>query len=87
MGASVKQIVKELSKSFVKLTLIAAAISLPLGYSICFMFMKLFAYSNGVNLLLLALLFGGIFSIALLIIAYKSIQSAIANPVKSLRTE
>ena len=87
MGASVKQIVKELSKGFVKLTLIAAFIALPLGYAICYVFMSLFAYSNGVNLLLLCLLFGGIFCIALIIIMYKSVHAAIANPVESLRTE
>ena len=87
MGASVRQIVKELAKGFVKLTLIAAVISLPLGYAICYVFMNLFAYSNGVNLLLLCLLFGGIFSIALIIIVYKSMNAAVANPVKSLRTE
>lgn len=87
MGASVKQIIKDLSKGFVKLTLIAAAVALPLGYSICYLFMKLFAYSNGVNLLLLSLLFAAIFSVALIIIVYKSMNAALANPVKSLRTE
>ena len=87
MGASVKQIVKELSKGFIKLTLMAALIALPLGYVICYVFMSLFAYSNGVNLVLLCLLFGGIFCIALIIIMYKSIYAAVANPVESLRTE
>ena len=87
MGASVKQIVKELSKGFIKLTVIAALIALPLGYAICYVFMQLFAYSNGVNLILLCLLFGGVFCIALIIIMYKSVYAAMANPVKSLRTE
>ncbi len=87
MGASVKQIVQELSKGFIKLTLIAALIALPLGYVICYVFMSLFAYSNGVNMVLLGLLFGGIFCIALIIIMYKSIYAAVANPVESLRTE
>ena len=87
MGASITQILKELSKGFVKLTLIAALIALPLGYAVCYMFMKLFAYSNGVDFLLLCLLFGGIFSFALAIIVYKSMSVAITSPVKSLRTE
>lgn len=87
MGASVKQIVKELSKSFIKLTLIAAFIALPLGYFICSVFMKLFAYSNGVNLLLLCSLFVAIFLMAIAIIMYKSVNAAMANPVKSLRSE
>lgn len=87
MGASVNQIVKELSKSFVKLTLISASVALPLGYAICYMFMKLFVYSNGVNVWLLSALFGGIFSLAIIIILFKSLRAAMANPVKSLRTE
>ncbi|TWI79349.1 putative ABC transport system permease protein [Lacibacter cauensis] len=87
MGASVPVIVKELSKSFVKLIIIAAGIGLPVGYAICYFFISLFAYSPGVNLLLLCTLFCCIFSIALITIAYKSIYAAIANPVKRLRTE
>ncbi|RXK62694.1 FtsX-like permease family protein [Lacibacter luteus] len=87
MGASVPVIVKELSKSFVKLIIIAAGIGLPVGYAICYFFISLFAYSPGVNLLMLCILFCCIFSIALITIAYKAIYAAIANPVKSLRTE
>lgn len=87
LGASIFQIVRELSAGFVKLTFLSALIALPLGYSISYFFVKLFAYSNGVNVVSLAALFAGIFFIALLIIVYKSIGTAIANPVKSLRTE
>jgi putative ABC transport system permease protein len=87
MGASVPDIVKVLSKSFIKLIAIAAGIALPLGYAICYTFISLFAYNNGVDLLLLCLLFCCIFSVALITIAYKSIYAAIMNPVKSLRTE
>lgn len=87
LGASIFQIIRELSAGFVKLTILSALIALPLGYSISYFFVKLFAYSDGVNVVSLALLFTGIFSIALLIIVYKSISAAIANPVKSLRTE
>lgn len=87
MGASVRDIVKVLSKSFIKLIVIAAGIALPLGYIICYLFISLFAYNKGVNMLLLSLLLCGIFSVALITIAYKAIYAAIANPVKSLRTE
>lgn len=87
LGASVRQIVKELSKGFIKLAIIAALISLPLGYTVCYYFMDLFVYSNGVNLGLLCILFCGIFLPALMIILYQSSKAATANPVKSLRTE
>jgi putative ABC transport system permease protein len=87
MGASVTDIVKVLSKSFIKLIAIAAGIALPAGYAICYFFISVFAYNNGVDVLLLCLLFCCIFSVALVTIAYKSIYAAIMNPVKSLRTE
>jgi putative ABC transport system permease protein len=87
MGASVPDIVKVLSKSFIKLIIIAASIALPLGYAICYVFISLFKYNNGVDMLLLSLLFCCIFSVALITIAYKSIYAAVANPVIALRSE
>lgn len=87
MGASVTDIVKVLSKSFIKLIIIAASIALPVGYAICYVFISLFAYNKGVDMLLLCILFCSIFFVALVTIAYKAIYAAIANPVISLRTE
>lgn len=87
MGASVPEIVKVLSKSFSKLIIIAAGIALPLGYTLSYVFINVFAYNKGVDLLLLCLLFCCIFLVALITIAYKSIYAAVMNPVKSLRTE
>lgn len=87
MGASIAAIVKELSGSFIKLILIAAAICIPLGYLSGYFFINLFAFNNGVNVSLMVLLFLGIFFIALFAIAIKTIRAASANPVKSLRTE
>lgn len=87
MGASVAAIIKELSKSFIKLIVIAAGIALPLGYLAGYFFIHLFAYNDGIDILMLGVLFCGIFSIALFAIIYKSMQAAVANPVKNLRTE
>lgn len=87
MGASVPAIVKELSRSFVKLIVISAGIALPVSYMAGYVFIKLFAYNDGINIFLLCLLFCMIFTIALFTIIYKSMQAASANPVKNLRTE
>ncbi len=87
MGASVPEIVKELSKGFIKLIVISASIALPLGYIGGYVFLKLFTFNDGVNLMLFCLLFCMIFLVALFTIVYKSMQAAVANPVKSLRTE
>jgi putative ABC transport system permease protein len=87
MGATVMAIVKELSRSYVKLVIIAACIAMPIGYVSGYFFLKLFTFNNGVNIGLMGFLFFIVFSIALSAIAVKAIQAAIANPAKSLRTE
>jgi putative ABC transport system permease protein len=87
MGASVPAIIKELSRSFVKLIIISASIALPVSYMAGYVFINLFTYNDGINILLLCLLFCSIFTIALFTIIYKSMQAAAANPVKNLRTE
>jgi putative ABC transport system permease protein len=87
MGASVPAIIRELSKSFIKLIVIAAGIALPVGYVAGYVFISLFAYNDGVNILVLCMLFCTIFTVALFTIVYKSMQAAMANPVKNLRNE
>lgn len=87
IGAPVTAIVKELSKSFVKLTILAALIALPIGYVGSYWFLSLFAYSSGIEITLLIWLFIGIFSIALITITIQSVHAALVNPVNSLRSE
>lgn len=87
LGASVTLIVKELSSGFLKLLLIAAAICLPLGYIISFLFINNFKFNNGVALGLMLLLFLAILCIALLTICIQTARTAMTNPAKILRTE
>jgi len=87
MGAKVSTIVLELSKSFLKLMLIAASIAIPIGYIGSYFLVSLFAFNNGVNLVLLILLFLSIFILALLVIIIQSRRAAAANPIHALRSE
>ena len=87
MGASVTDIIKELSGGFVKLIAIAAAICIPVGYGIAWFANNMFAFNNGINIKLMLLLFFLVFIIALLTIIINTGKAAVANPVKSLRTE
>ena len=87
LGASILAIVKELSGGFIKLILIAASICIPLGYISGYFFIRMFAFNNGVNLTLMIGLFCLIFLIALCTVAFKTVNAARINPVKSLRTE
>jgi putative ABC transport system permease protein len=87
MGASVATIVGLLSKSFLKLVLIAGAIAIPIGYCCAFFFLNIFAnrVNIGIGTLLLSLL--GMLLIVMITIGSQVFKAAVANPVKSLRTE
>jgi len=87
MGASVSAIVKELSAGFLKLIIISGAICIPLGYILSNSVINVFAFNDGVNFKLLLILFCVILFIALSTVIIKTATAAIANPVKSLRTE
>ena len=87
MGASVSAIIKELSVGFLKLIIISGAICIPLGYLVSSSVVNVFAFNDGVNFELLVILFCVIFFIALSTVIIKTAAAAIANPIKSLRTE
>ena len=88
LGASVPQIVTELSKDFLKLVLIAMIIGLPVAFfSMNKWFLGDFAFR--INISWWVLLMAGVIAliIAFVTISFQSIKAALANPVKSLRSE
>ncbi|HEV8505819.1 MAG TPA: ABC transporter permease [Chitinophagaceae bacterium] len=87
LGASVTGIVGMLSKDFLTLVLIAAVIAFPVAWWAMHRWLNDFAYR--VNIGWWVFVVAGILAmlIALLTISFQSIKAAIANPVKSLRTE
>ena len=87
VGASVFQITTLLSKDFLKLVLVAFLIAVPVAWVGMSRWLEDFAYR--INISVWVFLWAGISAllIALLTIGYQSIKAAIANPVKSLRTE
>ena len=87
LGASVWEVVRQLSWGFTKLLLLAGLFALPLGYLSGAFFNSVFTYHNGINLGLMALIFGAILSTAVFTVGYFSVRAALANPVKSLRSE
>lgn len=87
LGASVWEVVRQLSWGFAKLLLLAGLLALPMGYLSGVLFNSVFTYHNGINLSLMALIFGTILSAAVFTVGYFSVRAALANPVKSLRSE
>ena len=87
LGASVNHVVTILSKDFLKLVIIALIISSPLAYMAAGKWLETFPYRIAISWCL----FGGtallVIFIALATVSFQAIKAAIANPVKSLRTE
>jgi len=87
LGASVASITTLLSKDFLKLVLIAAFIAFPAAWWLMNNWLQDFAYR--VSITWVVFLTAGVIAIAiaLLTVSYQAVKTALANPVKSLRTE
>ena len=87
LGASVGSIVQLLSKEFLILVFIAAFIAFPLGWWAMNKWLEDFAYRIPIQWWVFPVAGIAALGIALLTVSSQAIKAAIANPVKSLRTE
>ncbi|ASU36242.1 ABC transporter permease [Mucilaginibacter xinganensis] len=87
LGASVANILLLISKDFAGLILIANTIALPLAYWGCNKWLQGYKFRIEFNAWYFILPMLMVFLIAILTISYQSIRAALANPVKSLRSE
>lgn len=87
LGASVAGIAGMLNREFIKLIIIAFVIATPITWWLMSKWLQDFAYRIHIGWWVFAL--AGLLSvlIALLTVSFQSIKAALANPVKSLRTE
>ncbi|MEO5890549.1 MAG: FtsX-like permease family protein [Ferruginibacter sp.] len=87
LGASIAQIVAMISKDFILLVLIAFMIAAPLAGIGMYKWLQNFAYRTDISWWIF--LSGGslMILVALLTLSFQTIKAAMANPVKSLRTE
>lgn len=87
LGASVAQVSILLSSGFVKLVVISFLIASPVAWVVMNKWLQQFSYRVNINWWVFAV--AGVLSvlIALITVSFQSIKSALANPVKSLRTE
>jgi putative ABC transport system permease protein len=87
LGASIQNIVGLLSKHFIKLVLIANLIAWPIAWFALNSWLQDYAYR--INISWWVFVIAGITAmlIALITVSFQAIKAAIANPVKSLRTE
>ncbi|MEP7237015.1 MAG: FtsX-like permease family protein, partial [Ferruginibacter sp.] len=87
LGASVQNIIFLFSKEFLLLIGIAFVIAAPLAYYFMHEWLQDFIYRVNISWWVIAL--AGLIAIvvALITISFKAIKAAVANPVKSLRSE
>jgi putative ABC transport system permease protein len=87
LGASVPQIVIELSKDFLKLVIVSSVIALPIAWYAMHKWLMDFASRISISIWVLVMAGVAALVIAFITISFQSIKAALANPVKSLRSE
>jgi ABC-type antimicrobial peptide transport system permease subunit len=87
LGASVFNLWKLLSKDFVTLVVISLIIAIPLSYSFLNSWLQHYEYRTTIPWWIFGAAGAGAILITLLTVSYQSIKAALANPVKSLKTE
>jgi putative ABC transport system permease protein len=87
LGASVMQILQLLYKEFALLLAIAFVLAIPIAWYVVSNWLQGYAFRIDIHWSYFLIPFIAIFLIALLTVSIQSIKAAIANPVKSLRTE
>ena len=87
LGATASSIVQLMSADFIKLVFIAIIIATPIAWWAMSLWLNDFAYKIMISWWMFALAGGIAVFIAVFTISFQAIKAALANPVKSLRTE
>ena len=87
LGASVTQIVSLLSRDLVSLVLAAFIIASPLAWLAMNKWLQDFVYRTQISWWVFAVCGVSMLLIAVIVLSIRTIKAAMANPVKSLRTE
>ncbi len=87
LGATTEGIVALLSKDFLKLVVIALVIASPLAWYLMKEWLQDFAYRIDIQWYVFAVAGVVAVVVAFLTVSYQGIRAALANPVKSLRSE
>ncbi|MBE7174260.1 MAG: ABC transporter permease [Williamsia sp.] len=87
LGASIANIVGVLSADFIRLVFIAFLIAVPVAWWALYQWLENFAYRTAMSWWVFVLSGAFMFLMALITLSARTIKTATANPVKSLRTE
>jgi ABC-type antimicrobial peptide transport system permease subunit len=87
MGATVQQLLMLISTEFLKLVLIAFLIAVPLSWWLMSDWLQKYTYHISISIWLFAVVGIMILALTLIVVSLNTLKAALANPVKSLRSE
>jgi len=87
LGANISTLVTMLSMDFIKLVIVSIFIATPLAWWAMHQWLQGFAYRQNIQWWEIAIAAFGAVVIAWVTISFQSVKAAMANPVKSLRSE
>ena len=87
LGASVQQVLALISKEFLKLVFIAFLIAVPLTWWLMNSWLQNYTFRTSISGWMFAIVGFLVLLLTLVVVGLNTVKAAIANPVKSLRTE
>jgi ABC-type antimicrobial peptide transport system permease subunit len=87
LGASVVSIWQMLSKEFISLVILSCMIAIPISYYVLHSWLQNYEYRTEISWWIFVAAVAGALVITLLTVSFQAIKAALANPVKSLRSE
>jgi hypothetical protein len=87
LGASVQQLLILISKEFLKLVAIAFVIAVPFTYWLMNNWLENYKYRIGISVWLFVVVGIAMLALTLVVVSLNTLKAAMANPVKSLRSE
>jgi len=87
LGATVQQLLMLISKEFLKLVLIAFIIAVPLTWWLMNNWLEKYTFRINISIWLFGAVGVVVLLLTLVVVSLNTMRAAIANPVKSLRTE
>lgn len=87
LGASTAGLVALLSKDFLKLVFVSLIIAIPIAWYIMNSWLQDFAYATSMDWWIFAIAGISAIVVAFFTVSFQSIKAALANPIKSLKTE
>jgi hypothetical protein len=87
LGASIFNLWKMLSKDFVMLVIISCALAIPIAWYFLHNWLNDYEYRTDISWWIFAIAALGALLITLVTVSFQAVKAALANPVKSLRSE